>query len=90
MKKGEVFKLARPKGCVIRAISGGLWITQSNHIEDIFIDKGNAFVAKEEGVLLAEALEASVMSVTYQSVVNVPSKSTWATVVAKVSTLQGA
>jgi hypothetical protein len=90
MKKGEVFKLARPKGCVIRAVSGGLWITQSNKIEDTFVNQGEMFVANDEGVLLAEALESGVMSVSYQMHASASPKNPWAAVVAMVSSLQGA
>jgi hypothetical protein len=90
MKKGEVFKLARPKGCVIRAVSGGLWITQSNKIEDTFVNQGEMFVANDEGVLLAEALESGVMSVSYQMNASAAPKNPWAAVVAMVSSLQGA
>ncbi|MEO6918187.1 MAG: DUF2917 domain-containing protein [Collimonas sp.] len=87
LKKGEVFKLARPKGCVIRTVSGGLWITQANQTEDTFINQGGVFVAKEEGVLLAEAMESTLMSITYQPAPSVRPQSILAAVAA---TLQGA
>ena len=65
MKKGEVFKLAQPSGCVIRAEKGRLWITQTHRADDFFIEAGGAFVARGNDALVAEAMEPALLSVTY-------------------------
>lgn len=65
MKKGEVIQLAQPKGYVIKAESGRLWITQSNNSADFFIEPGDIYIAKENGALVAEALGHSLMSLSF-------------------------
>jgi len=63
--KGEVITMAKPKDCVIQVVSGRLWITQSNQRADIFVDAGSACIPKEMGLLVAEAMSNTVMSMTY-------------------------
>ncbi len=65
MTKGEVFKINRPKGCTIKAGNGRLWITQTDHPEDIFVEPGGEFVASECGVLIAEALSNTMLTIMY-------------------------
>lgn len=65
MMKGEVITMAKPKDCVIQVESGRLWITQSNQSDDIFVEAGSACVLKEMGLLVAEAMSNTVMSMAY-------------------------
>lgn len=65
MKKGEVIKLPKPKGYVIKADIGQLWITQSNLHEDVFVADGQSFSVHAEGVLVAEAMTDSFMSLAH-------------------------
>jgi hypothetical protein len=65
LKKGEVIKLAPRKGDVIKADSGHLWITQSNLTQDFFIVPGDLYIAREKGVLVAEALSHSLVSLSF-------------------------
>ncbi len=67
MTKGEVFKLTQPKGCTIKAGNGRLWITQTHHREDIFVEPGGEFVASESGLLIAEALSNTMLTIIYAS-----------------------
>lgn len=64
MTQGEVIRLGRPQGWSIKAHTGRVWITQSNNSEDIFLDAGGVFVAKEGGVLIAEAMNHALVSLT--------------------------
>ncbi len=65
MKKGEVIKLAQPKGCTIKADSGQLWITQTNIKDDVFLAPGEVYTARQNGLLVAEAMTNSLMSMNY-------------------------
>jgi Protein of unknown function (DUF2917) len=65
MKKGEVIKVSQPKGCTIKADSGQLWITQTDISDDFFVAAGEVYTASQDGVLIAEAMSNSFMSLTY-------------------------
>lgn len=65
MMKGEVITMAKPKDCVIHVDSGLLWVTQTNQSDDIFIDAGRDWTPKENGLLVAEAMSNTVMSMAY-------------------------
>lgn len=62
LKKGEVITMSKPKDCVIQVDSGRLWITQSNQRDDIFVDAGSACIPTEMGLLVAEAMSNTVIS----------------------------
>lgn len=62
LSKNEVITLNRPLGWSIKAHTGRLWITQSNNFGDIFLEEGQVFVAKENGVLIAEAMNHALVS----------------------------
>lgn len=64
MTQGEVIRLNRPQGWAIKAHTGRIWITQTNQSEDIFLDAGNVFVAQDGGVLIAEAMNNALVSLT--------------------------
>lgn len=64
MRKGEIITIDRPDGWSIKAHAGRFWITQSNHQEDIFLESGNVFVAQGNGMLVAEAMNHSLISLT--------------------------
>jgi len=65
MMKGEVITMAKPKDCVIHVDSGRLWVTQTNQSDDIFIDAGRDWTTKANGLLVAEAMSNTVMSMAY-------------------------
>lgn len=62
MKKGDVISVAKPQDCVIQVDSGRLWVTQTNLNDDIFIDAGCACTTRQKGLLVAEAMSNTVMS----------------------------
>jgi hypothetical protein len=65
MMKGEVITMAKPKDCVIHVASGRLWVTQTNQNDDIFIEAGSDWTPKQNGLLVAEAMSNTVMSMVY-------------------------
>ncbi|MFY8042768.1 MAG: DUF2917 domain-containing protein [Rhodoferax sp.] len=64
VKKGEVIRVAQPKGSTIKAESGELWITQKNIQDDIFLTRGETYHVFGDGLLVAQAMEPSLMSMT--------------------------
>lgn len=65
MKKGEVFKLTQPRGCIVRAEKGRLWITQTHQSTDYLVEGGGTFVAHGNELVVVEALAATLVSVTH-------------------------
>ncbi len=74
MSKGEIIRINQPAGWSIKAHTGRFWITQSNHHEDIFLDAGNVFVAKSDGILIAEAMNHALLSLTGPNPTRVPAR----------------
>lgn len=64
VKKGEVISVAQPRGCTIKAESGELWITQKDLRDDIFLARGDVYHVSRDGLLVAQAMEPSLMSMT--------------------------
>jgi len=64
VKKGEVISVAQPRGCTIKAESGELWITQKDLRDDIFLARGEVYHVSRDGLLVAQAMEPSLVSMT--------------------------
>jgi hypothetical protein len=62
LKKGEVIKLTRPKGRAIKVDSGQIWITQSSSAVDTFVEAGDSYFVREDGMLVAEAMTQTMLS----------------------------
>ena len=75
MTQGEVIRLNRPQGWTIKAHTGRVWVTQTNKTEDIFLEAGSVFTAVDGGVLIAEAMNHALVSLTGPKAALVPDRS---------------
>lgn len=75
LKKGEVISIANPIGSVIKADSGQLWITQSHQHEDIFIEAGGSFTPQQDGLIVVQAMNFALMSLTRKMPAAAPTQS---------------
>ncbi|WP_439519896.1 DUF2917 domain-containing protein [Hydrogenophaga sp.] len=63
MKKNELLSIARPLGCRIDCIQGGVWITQDSDERDTLLSAGEHHVADRRTRLIVQALEAGVVRI---------------------------
>ena len=56
--------MERPQGFSISTHTGRLWITQTNHQEDILLEAGQVYVVQRRGTLVAEAMNHALISIT--------------------------
>ncbi len=74
LKKGEVISVANPAGAVIKVDRGQLWITQTNQHEDIFIAAGASYAPKQNGLVVIQAMESVLMSLTLHTTEVAPAR----------------
>jgi len=67
MKKNELLSIARPLGCRIDCLQGGLWITQDGDSRDTLLSAGEHHIADGRTRLIVQALEAGVVRIAAQA-----------------------
>ena len=64
MRKNETMSVFAPIGYEVQAHSGQVWITQSNKLDDVFLEPGQTYFANEAGTMVIEATMNSFVALT--------------------------
>ena len=61
LEAGTVRSFDPAHACLVRALSGGVWVTQAGNPFDVILAPGERFVAARRGKIVVQALEDSVV-----------------------------
>lgn len=68
IERGSLVRIENRKGGLISVLDGALWITQERDARDYYVRAGEQFRIGRRGLVLASALRASSIVVTYDIV----------------------
>lgn len=63
LAQGQLLAIQEGKGCTIRCLSGGLWITQDASSRDVVLRAREEFVLDRPGLALVQAAEEGIVCV---------------------------
>ena len=66
MRSGELWKTRTAAGCLsVSCLEGAVWVTQEHDRRDIVLTAGDRFAITRRGLVVAQSLTASTISVTH-------------------------
>lgn len=68
IERGGLVRIEERKGALISVLEGALWITQERDARDYYVKAGERFRIERGGLVLASALGAARIALSYDSV----------------------